>query len=484
MVKMKQTLTDEIAGPFYLVGGGLHGEVGFVGCVGWLAVDGERKVVREYEVSRAEEVLVGECRLSNLCSDSLCHHGGSCRHLAVPGPGPRVFCDCENTGYSGAVCRTSQHWRSCQQFLQFSGLTEGQVRLDPDGSGPLEAVTVHCALENNQFLTSVSHSSPEPTKVDGFQAPGSFSQAILYSVPGPLLQDLVSRAASCWQSLRYDCRQSGLLGGRDGWEPWGWWVSGGGERREGWAGAGPGSGLCQCGERGDCLEPGARCNCDSNHPGWTSDSGLIRDKLSLPVTRLHFGDTGTPLDTKEGRFSLGPLVCSHPSPDSRRGGLSLGRTGEADEADEAADCPEIFLELRLLEAAELTGLTPLYSLLAGQLLCRLTLLGGTGLRYEWGSRPALRNITINLQGEAEDSLADGRWHSVNIEHNPLEVSVVLDREKVATSRNINLTETTEATQHRRTYYLLVSCELRTAQLRSDHCFVCRMLMTRPPARWR
>ena len=408
-------------------------------------------MVREYEVSRTEEVLVGECRLTNLCSERLCEHGGQCRHLAQPGPGPGVRCDCDQTGYSGGVCRTSQHWRSCQQFLQFSGRKEGQVRVDPDGSGPLEPVTLHCALENNKFLSSVSHSSPEPTKVDGFQGPGSFSQAILYSVPSPQVDLLISRAAACWQSLRYDCRQSGLLGRGDSWRPWAWWLSGRGQVMEGWAGAGPASRLCQCGERGDCLEAGARCNCDSNTSDWTSDSGIIRDKLSLPVTRLHFGDTGTPLDTKEGRFSLGPLVCSHPSPASSRGRVSLGRTGEA-----GPDCPEIFLEVRLARLARLgtnlTGHTTLYSLLAGPQVCRLTLLGERGLRYEWGSQAVLRNITINLQGDQGDGLADGRWHSVNIEHNPLEVSVVLDRDNVVTSHNIKMTETR---QQRNTYYLMV-----------------------------
>jgi hypothetical protein len=29
----------------------------------------------------------------------------------------------------------------------------------------------------------------------------------------------------------------------------------------------------------------------------------------LPVRALHFGDTGTPMDRKEGRYSLGPLEC-------------------------------------------------------------------------------------------------------------------------------------------------------------------------------
>ena len=35
----------------------------------------------------------------------------------------------------------------------------------------------------------------------------------------------------------------------------------------------------------------------------------MQDKALLPVTAVHFGDTGTPLDTKEGRFSVGRLLC-------------------------------------------------------------------------------------------------------------------------------------------------------------------------------
>ena len=304
-------------------------------------MDGERKVVREYERSSEEEVEVGECRLTNLCSLVRCQHGGVCHQ--TPGSSG-VFCDCHHTGYSGAVCQSSRHWRSCQQFLQFSGQSEGEVLIDPDGPGALEPVMVLCHIEDNDFVTSVSHSNPEPTKVDGFQTAGSFSQAILYSAPDRLVELLVSTAESCRQSLRYDCHQSGLLGRAEVWEPWGWWQSWAGERQNQWAGAAMGSGLCECGERGDCVEGWARCNCDSNLTQWSSDHGVITDKTLLPVTRLHFGDTGTPLDSKEGRFTLGPLACSHRIRGHRKGRVILGRV-EGD--SEHRDCPDISLELRL-----------------------------------------------------------------------------------------------------------------------------------------
>ena len=42
---------------------------------------------------------------------------------------------------------------------------------------------------------------------------------------------------------------------------------------------------------------------------WRQDQATVQDKALLPVTAVHFGDTGTPLDTKEGRFSVGRLLC-------------------------------------------------------------------------------------------------------------------------------------------------------------------------------
>ena len=51
------------------------------------------------------------------------------------------------------------------------------------------------------------------------------------------------------------------------------------------------------------------CNIDNifftyffvGHNDWLWDGGVITQKQFLPVKSLHFGDTGTPLDGKEGR---------------------------------------------------------------------------------------------------------------------------------------------------------------------------------------
>ena len=65
-------------------------------------------------------------------------------------------------------------------------------------------------------VSVVSHSSMDPTKVDGFQAPGSFSQAIYYSVEAEVISRLLHQSARCSQSLRYDCKKSKLFGTNKG----------------------------------------------------------------------------------------------------------------------------------------------------------------------------------------------------------------------------------------------------------------------------
>lgn len=76
-----------------------------------------------------------------------------------------------------------------------------------------------------------------------------------------------------------------------------------------WGGALPGSRKCECGVYGTCSDPTKWCNCDANLDSWAEDSGEITEMEHLPVTQLRFGDTGTPLDDKAGRYTLGPLIC-------------------------------------------------------------------------------------------------------------------------------------------------------------------------------
>merc|ERR1719500_2197439 len=95
------------------------------------------------------------------------------------------------------------------------------------------------------------------------------------------------------------------MGGKGG--PWAWWVQGNGARANHWPGGDRGG--CACGLQGQCFNRSLTCNCDSEHNDWLRDAGEVTSMEELPVRAVHFGDTGTPLDSKEGRFSLGPLRC-------------------------------------------------------------------------------------------------------------------------------------------------------------------------------
>ena len=64
----------------------------------------------------------------------------------------------------------------------------------------------------------------------------------------------------------------------------------------------PGSRKCECGIDGTCIDRTKWCNCDAALDTWAADEGEILEKEFLPVRQLRFGDTGTPLDDKEGNL--------------------------------------------------------------------------------------------------------------------------------------------------------------------------------------
>ena len=71
----------------------------------------------DFELGSETGVVLGSCNLTNECDLITCEHGATCRHVSSSS---QVYCDCDTTGYTGAVCRTSNTWRSCHQFLQFT----------------------------------------------------------------------------------------------------------------------------------------------------------------------------------------------------------------------------------------------------------------------------------------------------------------------------------------------------------------------------
>ena len=91
-----------------------------------------------------------------------------------------------------------------------------------------------------------------------------------------------------------------------------WWVSSDSVKMTYWGGAEPGSDKCACGMNNSCVKQKLPCNCDANDKKWREDSGLLIDKLHLPVKQLSFGDAGynnkTDFD-EQGYHTLGKFKC-------------------------------------------------------------------------------------------------------------------------------------------------------------------------------
>ena len=72
-----------------------------------------------------------------------------------------------------------------------------------------------------------------------------------------------------------------------------------------WGGASPGNGkqICACRMNNSCIRAGLVCNCHKNENVWREDSGLLTDKIHLPVKQMRLGDTGS--YEKMGYHTLG-----------------------------------------------------------------------------------------------------------------------------------------------------------------------------------
>jgi hypothetical protein len=184
-----------------------------------------------------------------------------------------------------------------------------------------------------------------------------------------------------------------------------------------WAGALPGSRKCECGLYGSCLDPSKWCNCDSDSQEWQEDGGEIKEKEFLPVKTLKFGDTGTPVDGKMGRYTLGPLRCEG---DNLFNNVITFRI-----TDSSINLPpfdmghsgDIYFEFRTtIENAvifEAKGPTD---------YIRLSINAGKKLQFQYqaGSGPLAVNV------ETSYSLNDNHWHSVSVERNRKEARLVVD----------------------------------------------------------
>ncbi|XP_037041687.1 neurexin-4 isoform X2 [Bradysia coprophila] len=418
-MRTTRLLSMTTGGVYYIAGG--KTKDGFVGCMRMISIDGNYRVPSDWkddEYCCKDEIVFNSCHTIDRCNPNPCKHGGICRQNSL-----EFFCDCQNTGYAGAVCHTSLNPLSCQAYKNVQAVRQrASIKIDVDGSGPLDPFPVTCEFySDGRIVTVLSHSKEHTTTVDGFQEPGSFEQNIIYEAELPQIEALLNRSHNCWQRLTYQCQSSRLFNSPSDetlpFRPFSWWVSRHNQPMDYWAGGLPGSRKCECGIQGSCIDPTKWCNCDSNTLDWQEDSGDIREKEYLPVKAVRFGDTGTPLDEKQGRYTLGALMCEG---DDLFNNVVTFRVTDATlnlPPFDMGHSGDIYFEFRTtVENAVLfhaKGPTD---------YIKLSIINGKKLQFQYqaGSGP----LGVNV--ETSYHLNDNQWHSVSVERNRKEARLVVD----------------------------------------------------------
>lgn len=106
-----EKLFSIVTGAWYYIGGAKANSVniinnrdGFIGCMRQISVDGNFKLPHDWKEDDfccKGEILMDACHMVDRCNPNPCKHSGACRQNSM-----EFFCECGNSGYSGAVCHT------------------------------------------------------------------------------------------------------------------------------------------------------------------------------------------------------------------------------------------------------------------------------------------------------------------------------------------------------------------------------------------
>ncbi|XP_064472302.1 neurexin-4-like isoform X2 [Ornithodoros turicata] len=428
-------------GSEYLVGGGVQGMRGFIGCMRFLYIEGHYINVLNVPPDRYEgNIVFDACQMVDRCTPNPCEHGGSCGQTAT-----EFFCNCAGTGYTGAVCHLSRHPLACEEYrMQNPKESTASIMVDVDGSGPLAPFPVECIFyPNNRTETLVHHQNEHATDVKGFRDPGSFIRDVVYNAPLEQMVQLVNRSSSCRQRLIYECFNARLFDagiqdiGTDKFTPYGWWVSRSNQRMDYWGGSIPGSRKCRCGLYGTCKDTNRWCNCDAGLEEWLSDGGELTNRDYLPVRQLRFGDTGSIADSKRARYTLGALQCEG---DSLFDHVVTFRYADAtmDIYDyDLRHTGDIYFQFKTtIENGVLVHARGPADHI------KVLLSGGDQIQLSYKTASGPHGVSV----ETSYKLNNNEWHIVHIERNKKEARILVDgaqsanvREKPGRAHALNLT---------------------------------------------
>ncbi|XP_038134759.1 contactin-associated protein-like 2 [Cyprinodon tularosa] len=290
-------------GGFFAAANGGSLQRSFQGCIQMIHIDDhlvDLRAVEEGHLGTFENVSLDMCAIIDRCVPNHCEHGGRCSQTWET-----FSCNCSGTGYTGATCHTSLYQQSCEEY-RHQGKSSGLYWIDPDGSGPMAPLRVHCDMTEAAVWSTLKNNLPPQTSVSAVERNGKAALQILYNATEDQVASLTSRAERCEQFVSYSCRMSRLLGGPDG-APFTWWVGRDNKRHFYWGGSGPGIQKCACGIGNNCTDAKHHCNCDADLRSWKEDAGLLVYKEHLPVSKVVVGDASRA--GSEAKLTVGPLRC-------------------------------------------------------------------------------------------------------------------------------------------------------------------------------
>ncbi|CAL8317485.1 unnamed protein product [Gadus morhua 'NCC'] len=383
----------------------------FQGCMQMIHVDDQLADLRAVEqglIGMFQNVSLDMCAIIDRCVPNQCEHGGRCSQTW-----DSFSCICNGTGYRGATCHTSVYQQSCEEVLHL-GRAPGGHWVDPDGSGPLQALRVSCDLTEGTVWTSVKNNLSPQTAVTALDQEGKAVLRLDYNMSTEQVYAVTSGADYCEQHIAYTCRMSRLLNSPDG-EPYTWWVGRANEKHLYWGGSGPGIQKCACGIERNCTSAKHQCNCDADQRQWREDAGLLVYKDHLPVSQLVVGDTGRA--GSEAKLTVGPLRCR----------------GDRDFWNAASFIsPASYLHFPSLKG-ETSADISFYFKTSSTYGVFLENLGTTDfIRIELKATSVISfsfdvgNGGVELTVRSPSRLDDGRWHRVEAERNLKEAVLSLD----------------------------------------------------------
>ena len=89
-------ILDFSTGIDYMIGGGIYGHRGFVGCMKKISIDGDLRPPADWtadEFSSRDDFAFDSCLVIDRCTPNPCEHGGLCKQNSE-----EFYCECEGTG--------------------------------------------------------------------------------------------------------------------------------------------------------------------------------------------------------------------------------------------------------------------------------------------------------------------------------------------------------------------------------------------------